>query len=220
MGGWWVESVLSMPMGEIILVSWVFWVVVSIVLHELGHGVVAIRCGDDTPIHLGHMTWNPLVHIPGMAWLMFALFGFTWGLMPTNPYNYRGRYDDAKVAAAGPAVNLVLFTVCAVACGLWTALASGLGDPAYANFRAFFWIGAVLNLMGVFFNLVPVPPLDGSRILSNLVPAYQRLWEHPNAGVIGLIAFMALFFYGAGLLWGLAFGVADMAISAVESAVP
>ena len=72
---WWVSDYYQHD--PMLLVSWIFWVVASIALHELAHGYVAIRCGDDTPYHSGHMTWNPLVHMGQTALIMFALFGFT-----------------------------------------------------------------------------------------------------------------------------------------------
>ena len=61
LGSWWVASVLDMPNGKVVLVSWVVLVIGSIVLHELAHGWAAIQRGDKTPIYTGHMTWNPLV---------------------------------------------------------------------------------------------------------------------------------------------------------------
>ena len=95
MDGWWVSDVLDgLANGKVVLTSWIVWVAISISLHELGHGWMAIRCGDRTPIDTQHMTINPFVHIPPMAWIMFALFGFTWGLMPVNPSRFRGRYDE------------------------------------------------------------------------------------------------------------------------------
>ncbi|MFZ4575011.1 MAG: hypothetical protein ACOYN0_11475, partial [Phycisphaerales bacterium] len=91
MNGWWIsETINAFSNGKIVLTSWIVWVVVSITLHELAHGWTAMRCGDDVPLRAGHMTFNPLVHIPPMAWIMFALFGFTWGLMPIQPANFRG----------------------------------------------------------------------------------------------------------------------------------
>lgn len=200
---WWFSDYYNHPnFGPVFAISWVVWVVVSIVLHELGHGYTAIRCGDDTPLALRRMTLNPFVHIPPMAWLMFAVFGFTWGLMPVSPSNFRGRYDDAKVSAAGPAVNFGLFILCAFGSALWMVFASGVADPVGGNVRVFLLVGTFINLMGVVFNLIPVPPLDGSSILSNFSPAYRRIWEGPNAQVVGLIAFALLFFVVGKKIWG------------------
>src|SRR5690349_8111017 len=106
---WWVTHIWEV--SPVFLISWIFWVVLSITLHELAHGITAVRRGDGTPIVTGHMTLNPAVHIPRMAWLLFALFGFTWGLMPISPWRLRGRHGEALVAFAGPACNLLQYIV-------------------------------------------------------------------------------------------------------------
>lgn len=195
LANWWAVS-------PVFTISWIVWVIVSITLHELGHGWMAIRCGDDIPIHMGHMTLDPRVHIPPMAWLMFAIFGFTWGLMPVQPANFRGRYDDAKVSFAGPAVNLILMALCLVLDVLWVTYAVGVPDPYLQNVHTFLWAGVMINLMGFVFNLLPLPPLDGSTILGNFVPAYRRLFEGERGAVIGLVAFALLFIAGSRYVWG------------------
>ncbi len=201
MGQWWVTDYLqAFDNGNIILTSWVVWVVVSITLHELGHGWMAMRCGDDVPLRTGHMTFNPLVHIPPTAWLMFALFGFTWGLMPVQPANFRGRYDEAKVSFAGPLVNLTLFVFCIVADIVWLKLAPRIGDPLAQNLHTFFFVGARINMMGFLFNLVPVPPLDGSTILADFFPRVREFWRGKGA-VVGLIAAVLLMTVGAKHAW-------------------
>ncbi len=197
---WWLANWWSV--SQVCTISWIVWVIVSITLHELGHGWMAIRCGDDIPIHTGHMTLDPRVHIPPMAWLMFAIFGFTWGLMPVQPANFRGRYDDAKVSFAGPAVNLILMVICLVLDVLWVSYATGVPDPYRQNVHTFLWAGVMINLMGFVFNLIPLPPLDGSTILGNFVPAYRRLFEGERGAVIGLVAFALLFMVGSRYVWG------------------
>ncbi|MBX3408926.1 MAG: site-2 protease family protein [Phycisphaeraceae bacterium] len=198
--GWWLA--VTWESNPVWTVSWIVWVIGSIILHELGHGIAAIRCGDDTPRELGHMTWNPLVHMGPMALIMFALFGFTWGMMPVNPYNFRGRYDDALVAFAGPLVNIVLFVLCTVCAVVWVVWASAIvPDPLWGNVSTFLWTGMMINMMGFCFNMIPMPPLDGSRILGSFVPEYARLWQGEQGAVIGLVVFAAIFFYGASRIW-------------------
>jgi Zn-dependent protease len=211
MGGWWVEEAWSV--NPVLLISWVVWVLGSIILHELGHGVAAIRAGDRTPIETGHMTPNPLVHIPPMSLLAFALFGFCWGLMPVNPSRFRGRYDEAIVAAAGPAVNAGLFVLCVVLAVAWAAIGAFPGS-FHDNVFTFLRMGVVINCMGVMFNLIPIPPLDGHRILGDLVPSFRRIWESEHGATIGLFAFMALFFFGAEYIWDAVFAVSDGALNA------
>ena len=76
-------------------------VVISIVLHELGHGFAAIWQGDDTPRISGHMTLNPLVHMGGFSLFLLVMAGIAFGQMPVNPGRFRSRYGNALVAAAG-----------------------------------------------------------------------------------------------------------------------
>ncbi|MBS0196564.1 MAG: site-2 protease family protein [Planctomycetes bacterium] len=215
---WWLADAWNQ--NPMFAVSWVFWVIFSICLHELGHGVAAIRCGDDTPRLLGHMTWNPLVHMGTWSLIMFALFGFTWGQMPVNPLRFRGRYDDAFVAFAGPFVNLILFVLCAVASCLWIVYGRGLPDPFGANLGVFVTCGTMINVVGFIFNLVPVPPLDGSRILGNFVPAYANLWRTESGAIIGMVAFALLFMAGGSRIWHVANTVAVTVIQAGVKLLP
>lgn len=203
MSTWWVTQTLNSA-GPIWLIAWVMWVIISITLHELAHGWMAIRCGDHVPYHSGHMTWNPFVHIPfPWAWITFVLFGFTWGLMPTDPSRYRRRYDESRVAFAGPAMNLILAVICVLADGLWLKFGPGTGvsGDMLRNVHLFFYTGVLINVVGFVFNLLPIPPLDGSRIASDFIPAYRRIWDTEKGQVIGFIGFAVLFFVGAKYVW-------------------
>ena len=162
-------------------------VIVSIVLHELGHGVAAIRQGDDTPIVTGHMTWNPYVHMGGLGLGLLFFVGIAFGLMPVNPRKFRDKYGDAYVAAAGPAVNLVLSILALTVMGLlwrngieWKI---GSVEPL--------WIMGLMNMVLFLLNMIPVPPLDGSVVLGNFVPAYRE-WTRANPGASS-IAFILIF---------------------------
>ncbi len=191
MNRWWVIELYELSPAY--LVSWIFWVVASIVLHELAHGFTAIRCGDNTPRELGHITLNPLVHMPTLSWIMFAICGACWGLMPVNPARFRRRHDDALVSIAGPLTNVGIAIVMAVVAALWIRHGSSLvGDPVYRNLLYFVSVPVGLNLFLAMFNMLPVPPLDGSRVLASFVPRVDR-WMHSEQGVIvGMIAFMLL----------------------------
>lgn len=200
---WWLSDIWEMSPS--FTVCWVMWVIVSITLHELGHGWMAIRCGDQTPIALGRMTFNPFVHIPfPWAWIMFAVFGFTWGLMPVNPASFRGRYDDAKVAFAGPLVNFTLATACTALDIAWLLAGPTGNDPLHQHVHTFLFTGVMINAVGFMFNLLPVPPLDGSRILGDFYPAFSELWRGQKGQIIGIIAFIVLFRYGSEVVWGTA----------------
>jgi len=201
---WWVEQAWQDPAGPIVLFSWVFWVIGSIVLHELAHGWAAIRQGDDTPIVTGHMTWNPIVHMGPMSLVVFALLGLAWGQMPVDPSRFRGRRGESYVAAAGPAMNLLLAAVALGGLVLWLRGAAGVSDPMRTNVAIFLERGAVLNIVLMLFNLVPVPPLDGSRILADFVPAYNNLWRSEAGGVIAIVVMLFAFNFAGNLFFGLA----------------
>jgi Zn-dependent protease len=203
--GWWFLSAWERSPMEAI--AWVFWVIVSVCLHELAHGVAAIRLGDNTPRYTGHMTWNPLVHMGRTALIMFAIFGFTWGAMPVNPSRFQHRYGDAIVAFAGPLCNLLQFLILMPLLLAWIKFADrpGMNPDFYVNMQIFLRIGCVINIVGFLFNLIPVPPLDGSRILADFHPPFNELWRGKNAEVFAVVAFVALFLFGGRYVWGLTY---------------
>lgn len=185
-------------------------VVISICLHELAHGFAAIWLGDRTPEETGHITFNPLVHMGGFSLMMLAVVGISWGAMPVDPTRLRGRYAESLVALAGPAMNLLLAAIGLTALGLWYRFA--LPDPAdhrVENAVLLLNTLGVMNIALALLNLIPVPPLDGSRVLANLVPAYRRLVSDPTmAGVAMALTFAVLI--GAGrVLFPFARDIAD-----------
>lgn len=212
MASWWLATYWQ-QLGPQFTIAWVLWVILSITFHELAHGWVAVRCGDDVPIHTGHMTWNPFVHIPfPQAWIMFAVFGFTWGLMPTNPSNYQRRHDESRVAIAGPAMNLLLCAMCIAGDVIWLRFAGGVGDPMRGIVHTILWVGIAVNMMGFVFNLIPVPPLDGSRIAADFIPTYAR-WRDSESGQIGmLIGMIALSYFGAPYVWEFVFNATSLSV--------
>lgn len=215
--GWWVADLLQD--NPALLVSQIVWVIGSIVLHELAHGWAAIRQGDRTPIETGHMTWNPLVHMGGTSLIVFALVGIAWGAMPVNPSRFRGRYGDVLVSLAGPAMNIALAAVAVVIGVLWTTFAGGVGEPLWSNFAMFFYAGAFLNVFLAIFNLLPIPPLDGSRILAGFSPAYRRLIESPNAPFVGLALMVLIVSTMGGRLMDSAQWVVDRSSGLVRQGV-
>lgn len=194
MQSWWMKDVFETH-GAPALVSWIVLVVGSIVIHELAHGWVAIKCGDDVPLHTGHMTINPFVHIPPFAWIMFVLVGITWGLMPVNPANFRRKYDDALVSFAGPASNFILGFVFSFLYAIWETKFSNISNQALQeNMSYFLQIGTILNLILGCFNLLPVPPLDGFRIVLSFFPGVRRLFGGSDASQIVMVVCMVLLF--------------------------
>jgi Zn-dependent protease len=206
MSHWWASDALELG-GPVFLVSWVFWVIGSIVLHELAHGWVAIRSGDRTPIDSGHMTLNPVVHMGVPSLVVFALAGIAWGAMPVNPSRFRGRFDDAKVSFAGPLTNFLLGAVCICLSAAWIAFAGGRhgGEPlveahVLQNVYVFFIVGAGLNIALGVFNLLPVPPLDGSTVLASFVPSYRRMISSIQGPVAIIAVIVVMNVFGTGFL--------------------
>jgi Zn-dependent protease len=178
----------------------------SVVLHEYAHGWQALREGDDTAYMLGRLTLNPVPHIdlfgsilvPLMLILARSSFLIGWAKpVPVNPRKYRDyRGGDIRVSLAGIAVNLIL-AVCATLLlvliihlqRLVPALMPSLG--VLARMAQF---GVLINLVLAFFNLIPIPPLDGSHVLYHLLPprlgmAYRNLQQY---GMLILLAVMFL----------------------------
>jgi Zn-dependent protease len=220
--GWWVADLANS--GQYVqLISWIFWVIFSITLHELGHGWAALRQGDRTPEITGHMTWNPWIHMGPISLLMFAIIGICWGLMPVDPSRFRdGRLGRAKVAAAGPAMNFGLAFISAVLMGVVVAIGSRAGGMPSGglldNLATFFFVGGFLNIALALFNLIPAPPLDGSNILAGLSWRAWQLYQHPNAQFAGLAVVMLMLITGAmGAIFGVGIAITNGIAGVVAS---
>ena len=161
-------------------------VVLSIVLHELAHGWAALRLGDPTPLEQGRMTLNPIVHMGGFSLLALAMVGLAWGQMPIDRSRLRGRHAEAWVALAGPAMNLALGLLCLTALGLWLRFGGPAPGPGLAeNGQRLLRVAGLINFALLVFNLLPVPPLDGSHLASDFSPGYRRFVENPaNQGAL------------------------------------
>ena len=169
-------------------------VIVSICLHELGHGFAAIALGDRTPEETGHITLNPFVHMGTFSLVMLAVAGISWGLMPIDVTRMRGRYAESLVALAGPAVNVVLALLGLTALGLWGRWGTiDLDDGRVANAVILLRTLGVMNVALALLNVIPTPPLDGSRVAANLIPGYRRLVSDPMlSGVMLAVTFGVL----------------------------
>lgn len=160
-------------------------VVLSICLHELAHGWAALSQGDDTPETAGHMTLNPVVHLGVPSLIFLCVAGIAWGAMPVNPEKFRDRkWGNIWVSAAGPLMNLSLGI--AFVSLLW--LIETFSLDAIVSWE-FLYLAASLNFLLFLFNLLPLPPLDGFHVASELLPALKPLRNTP----IGFFALMVIF---------------------------
>jgi len=172
--------------------------VISLSFHEFGHAFTALRFGDDTARRAGRLTVNPASHIDPLGLLMVVFVGFGYAKpVPTNPRLFNSRYAELLVAAAGPAMNLLLAVISINAYLLalkwgWISLA----DPGP---RLFFIYLAQINLLLMIFNLLPVGALDGHYILPYFLPRrLSQAYRQYNArfGNIALLALVALAIMG------------------------
>ncbi len=182
----------------------------SVIVHEVSHGYVALQNGDPTAKIMGRLTLNPGPHIdpvgtillPGLLLLSHAGILFGWAKpVPVNSLNFRNyRWGEITVSAAGALSNLAL----AVAFALVIRL--GLGPEGLMTLALY---GVKINIILALFNLVPIPPLDGSHIVSILLPRdLRRIYHYLDP--VGFILILILFYTGIlwAVLWPLYLGIA------------
>jgi Zn-dependent protease len=174
----------------------------SVIAHEIAHGYAALKQGDPTALQLGRLTWNPLKHIdPVMTILLPAVLFFFHGPIlggakpvPVNPRNYRNfKRGDIIVSLAGVATNLLIALVSAVLIaifGLIARVAPALADPLGILQAMGCW-SVFINIELLFFNLIPIPPLDGSHVMKYLLPPAWAL-QYQRLGFFGLIIILLL----------------------------
>ena len=167
-------------MGQLLIILPIL--LFSVVVHECAHGLAAERCGDPTARMLGRITLNPLPHIDPIGSILVPVllaltpgnFFIAWAKpVPVNPYNFRSpRRDDIIVSVAGPASNILLSIGFAILMLLafWIVPFESLPRKLGTSLIMLLNYGILINLFLAFFNLVPIPPLDGSHILRNLLP--------------------------------------------------
>lgn len=221
---WWVLEVLSNH-GPVFLAAWCVWVILSITLHELAHGWAAISRGDRTPIDSGHMTYNPLVHLGPTSLLVFALCGIAWGAMPIDPTRMRGRYAEAWVAFCGPLTNFVLAGICVIFAGIALGLKSagvlgqGGESKVLENATIFLQVGAMLNVALGIFNLIPILPLDGGRMVSNYSRRYREFTETQAGQFMAMISFVVAFFLAGAIVFRVGVTASRIGTQTVMAAV-
>ncbi len=146
-----------------------FCLILSLTFHEYGHGIMAKYFGDRTAELQGRLTLNPIAHIDPLGLLMLIMIGFGFAKpVPTDPRNYSSRWGIFFVSAAGPMMNLLLAFVAVNLYGLGLMLGIPLFEGQAANI--FFGYLAIINMVLMLFNLIPIGPLDGHYILPFFLP--------------------------------------------------
>ena len=172
-------------------------------LHEFAHAFVAVKLGDDTPKLRGRVTINPMAHIDPLGFLMIFLFGFGYA----KPVEVRARNfkkpkrDMAIVALAGPLSNFIQAFVYLLISAIFSVVLIITGIAPLEYICMFFTFAALINIRLGVFNMIPVPPLDGSRLLTAVLPTkvYFKIMQYERYISIGL---MLLLFTGV-LSWPL-----------------
>lgn len=191
---------------------WALPVLFAITLHEVAHGWVARSLGDPTAALAGRLTLNPIKHIDPVGTLLvpavlLAMGGFLFGWAKPVPVDARRlphpRRDMAIVAVAGPLSNLLMAALWAL--GLKLILLSGSESAIMLGLRYMCVAGVVINLVLMVLNLLPLPPLDGGRVLAGLVPdgAARALDRIEPYGLVILIVLLATGVLGKLLFWPL-----------------
>ncbi|MFC1514350.1 site-2 protease family protein [Candidatus Omnitrophota bacterium] len=178
----------------------VFFLCLSIITHEVSHGYVAYRLGDPTPKTSGRLSFNPLVHIDMFGTVIVPLFFvftsynflgypliFGWAKpVPINPYNFKNpRQDMMWVGLSGPSSNLLIAALLGIISNILP----------FATVSLALKYAAIINIVLAVINLIPIPPLDGSRVLTGLLPrdlAYKYMKIEPF-GLVIAIFFILLF---------------------------
>lgn len=192
-----------------LLVGYAILLLVMMPVHEAAHAWAAVKMGDRTPQFAGRLTLNPLAHLDPIGGLMIVLFGIGYAKpVPVNPRNFRNpRRGMAVTALAGPLSNIAMAAVSIALFRLIVTFTGGLrieGSMIYYSSKAVLYAYVVLisvcariNLVLAVFNLLPIPPLDGSRIFGAVLPTKWTVWmdryhTYVRLGVLLLVVTGAL----------------------------
>ena len=187
----------------------------SVIAHEIAHGYAALQQGDRTALDAGRLSWNPLKHIDLYFTIILPLIMLTGSSMfgrsvvfggakpvPVDPRNYRHlKRGDIIVSLAGVATNFVIALLCALIIVVVGAIGRALPtlDATIGILQAMMIWGVILNFSLISFNLLPIPPLDGSHVMKYLLPRPLAI-RYVQFGRFGLLIIIALLFVGQGVL--------------------
>lgn len=175
-------------------------ILLALSFHEYAHGWMAYRLGDPTAKHEGRLTMNPLAHLDPLGTMMIIIVHFGWAKpVPVNPMNLKDpKKDMLWIALAGPVSNVIM----AAGLGLILRIMIGMGMRVDESFLGYFqymlYFAVMINLVLAIFNMIPIPPLDGSKILFGLLPteyeeSFLRFQQIGPMVLLGLVVINSYF---------------------------
>jgi Zn-dependent protease len=196
----------------IVLVGYILALLVGIALHEFAHAWVAYRLGDMSPVRDGRLTINPMAHLDPFGTLLIVLVGFGYGRpVMVNPYAFRidRRTGMALVAIAGPITNIIIAVAFGISMRFLLPLWTPNAPQAFEWVIQIFYIMVSLNVGLALFNMIPFPPLDGSKVLLALLPgnmAYSVERFYIQTQQYGMIVLLLLMWFGGSFIGALLSG--------------
>jgi len=183
----------------------------SVIAHEYAHGYAALKQGDTTALKAGRLTWNPIKHID--PWMTLLLPGLLWYYshgavvlggakpVPVDPRNFRNyRRGDIIVSLAGVFTNLLIALACTIVIALLGLVRHAAAlEPSAGILQAMMVTGVRLNMLLLAFNLLPIPPLDGSQVVKHVLP---RSWALPyqRIGLYGVLILVVILYWAPSIL--------------------
>jgi len=173
-------------------IIWLLVILIALTVHEFAHAYISYKKGDHTAENMGRLTLNPLAHIDPFGFLMLLFLGFGWAKpVMFNPYNLKNpKVDAVHIALAGPISNLLLAIITGLGARFFIDVAS---LPDFNLLIIFLKLLTMVNLSLLFFNLIPIPPLDGSKLIeaipdrSSLAPARNIIMQYGSQILMMLV---------------------------------